>query len=128
MVFSVRDTLSVKAKINDNDSVIALKPGGPLDKIGISPSPNQGIFKGVSPSYAGSGNYFNNGSNNPNFKLDVSGTITLNVPGGKSAQVDASELIKNPLFIRAISRQIEKRNNIDANGGGYSGGLSNNSF
>ena len=116
-------------KINDNDSVIALKPGGPLDKIGISPSLNQGIFKGVSPSYAGSGNYSNNGSNNNQpFKLDVSGTITLNVPGGKSASVDASELIKNPIFIRQLARKIDWVNNRDSNGGKYSGSLGNNSF
>jgi len=116
-------------KINDNDSVIALQPGGPLDRMGIIPSSNQGIFKGVSPSYGGSNNYSSNSSNNIGIgKIDVSGIITLNVPGGKSSSIDASELIHNQQFIKQLARKLSAQINRDANGGKQSAILGPDSF
>lgn len=100
-------------RINDNDSVLAFKPGGQIDRNGILPSPSQKIFQGISqPSYGG-GNSVDIGVG----KIDVSGVITLNVNGGGSASINASDLIHNQQFMKLFARKLSAQLNRDVNGG-----------
>ena len=115
-------------KLDTKDDVYAMKPGGAIQQSIMPRNETSSIFSGVSPSYNNSSSNGSNNSSNNNHKVDLSGSITLNMAGGGSSRVDASELMRNPQFVREMSRIISQINNRDDNGGGYSGPLGPDSF
>jgi len=115
-------------KLDTKDDVYAMKPGGAIQQSIMPRNETSSIFTGVSPSCNNNSSSGSNNSSNNNHKVDLSGAITLNMAGGGSSRVDASELMRNPQFVREMSRIISQINNRDDNGGGYSGPLGPDSF
>ena len=117
-------------KLDTKDDVYAMKPGGAIQQSIMPRNETSSIFSGVSPSYNNNSNSGSNNSSNNNHipTLNHTGAITLNMAGGGSSRVDASELMRNPQFVREMSRIISQINNRDDNGGGYSGPLGPDSF
>lgn len=109
-------------RLDSKDDVFAVKPGGAFSSA-IKPaldakSMYSGVEKGTSGVYTG---------RNSKLDLNIQGTLTLAL-GNHMTKVTATELIKDPQFLRELSRIIGKQINIDRNGGKYMGGLNANSF
>jgi len=115
-------------KLNNRDDVYAMKPGGAIEQAIMPRNESSTIFKGVSPSFNNSSNSGLYNSSNNNHKVDHTGVITLQIAGGNSAQIDINELMKNPEFIKKISRKVGQSINKDQNGGAYNGPLGPDSF
>jgi hypothetical protein len=114
-------------KLNSEDEVFAMKPGGALLNAVSKASDYSTSFNTTIPNSIGGSI---SGSNNigGGITLNIQGHITLHGGGGASSKIDSGELVKNQQFMRELTRMIGNQMNRDKNGGKYTGSFGNNSM
>ena len=116
-------------KLNSEDEVFAMKPGGALLSAVSKASDYSTTFNTTIPT-SNNGSFTGSGTNNigGGLNLNLQGHITLSGSGGATSKIDSGELIKNQQFMRELSRMIGNQINRDKNGGKYTGSFGNNSM
>ena len=110
--------------LNDNDNVFAMKPGGAILNA-IAPRANtRAEFNGPTPP----SQLYSYQDNGGKIYHDFSGSIRLEMTGGGSSKIDASELIKNQQFVKEFTRIISNQNSRNKNGGKFSGSFGSDSI
>lgn len=110
-------------KFDNNDQILAAKPGGAIDNLINEIKPKPLPFQGQSIKNTNYGTPLSSNNNQINkpIEVNINGTIKLDL--GKGNVVDGKDIVNNPVFIRQITNLVANQLNVNDNSGKIKGGI-----